>query len=67
MTKVKRKFVNVIPLTPIAKHRFVTIMESFHACEVEQEENDMYSLVSLNKMYHFHCPVQGNEHWKITK
>lgn len=67
MTKIKKKFVNVTPLTPIANHRFVTFMNSFHACEVKKEENGMYLLSSLNKMYSFHCPVKGNEHWKIEK
>lgn len=67
MTKIKKKFVNVTPLTPIAKDRFVNIMQSFHACEVRQECNDMYFLVSVNQMYHFYCPIQGNEHWSISK
>lgn len=67
MTKTKKKFVNVTPLTPIAKHRFATIMNSYHACKVRDEKDDMYYLVSLNDLYHFHCPIVGNEHWRIDK
>jgi len=40
MIKTKRKFVNVRPLSSKAKNRFINIMESFHACEVEQETDD---------------------------
>jgi hypothetical protein len=67
MTKVKRKFVNVTPLSSKAKNRFVNIMESFHSCEVEQEKDNLLFLVSLNKKYCFWVQREGNEHWRIDK
>lgn len=67
MTKDKKKFVNVTPLSSKAKNRFVNIMDSFHACEVEQEKGNMLFLVSLNRQYCFWVQKTGNEHWKIDK
>ena len=67
MTKVKKKFVNVTPLSSKAKNRFVNIMESFHSCEVEQEKDNLLFLVSLNKKYCFWVQREGNEHWRIEK
>jgi hypothetical protein len=67
MTKLKKKFVNVTPLSLKAKDRFENIMESFHACTVENEHNDLLFLVSLNKKYCFWVQKEGNEHWKIDK
>jgi hypothetical protein len=67
MTKMKRKFVNVTPLSSKAKNRFINIMNNFHSCEVEQETNDKLFLVSLNKQYCFWIQKSGNEHWKIEK
>ena len=65
--KTKKKFVNVSPKSSKAKNRFKNIMNSFHACEVEQETNDKFFLVSINKMYCFWIQKEGNEHWEITK
>jgi len=67
MMKVKKKFVNVEPISSKAKNRFVNIMNSFHACEVEQEKDEMYFLASLNKKYFMWLPKKGNEHWKVMK
>jgi hypothetical protein len=67
MIREKRKFVNVTPLSKVAKDRFTNVMESFHCCVVEQESEDMLFLVSLNKMYHFCLQKEGNEHWRIVK
>jgi hypothetical protein len=67
MTKIKKKFVNVTPLSSKAKNRFVNIMESFHSCEVEQEKDNLLFLVSLNKKYCFWVQREGNEHWRIEK
>lgn len=67
MSKEKRKFVNVTPLSSKAKNRFTNIMESFHACEVEQEKDNLVFLVSLNRKYCFWVQKEGNEHWKIQK
>ena len=67
MNKTKRKFVNVIPKSSKAKNRFVNIMQSFHAMEVEQETDAEMFLVSLNRMYCTWVPKEGNEHWGIVK
>jgi len=67
MMKVKKKFVNVEPISSKAKNRFVNNMKSFHACEVEQEKDGMYFLSSLNKQYYMWLPKKGNEHWRVVK
>jgi len=63
----KKRFVNVNPKSSKAKNRFVNNMNSFHACEVEQETNDKFFLVSLNRQYCFWIQKTGNEHWEIVK
>lgn len=65
--RVKKHFVNVTPLSSKAKNRFINIMDSFHAMEVEQETHDMFFLVSINRQYCFWVQKNGNEHWKIEK
>ena len=65
--KNKRKFVNVTPLSSKAKNRFVNIMQSLHSCEVEQETDDKFFLVSINGQYCFWIQKTGNEHWKVEK
>ena len=64
---IKKKFINVKPKSPKAKNRFINIMNSFHACEVEQETNDKFFVVSLNRQYCFWIQKTGNEHWEIIK
>lgn len=64
---VKKKFISVVPTSSKAKNRFVNIMNSFHSCEVEQETDDKFFLVSLNRQYCFWIQKQGNEHWKIER
>jgi len=66
MTKNKRKFVNVEPISSKAKNRFANIMDKLHACVVEQEKDNMFFLASINKCYFFWLPKDGNEHWKIV-
>ena len=66
MTKDKRKFVNVEPISSKAKNRFANIMDKLHACVVEQEKDNMFFLASINKCYFFWLPKDGNEHWKIV-
>ena len=51
MIKTKKKFVYVFPLSSKAKNRFSNIMESFHACEVQQEKDGMIFLASINKIF----------------
>lgn len=65
--KTKKRFVNVTPLSSKAKNRFVNIMNSFHTCEIEQEKDNMFFLVSLNRQYCFWIQKNGNEHWKVEK
>ena len=65
MTKPKKKFVNVTPLSKIANDRFIHFMNRFHACEVIKETGNMIFLVSLNKEYSFWIQKNGNEHWKV--
>ena len=65
--KIKKRFVNVTPLSSKAKNRFVNIMQSLHAMEVEQETDDKLFLVSINRMYCTWVPKTGNEHWEISK
>ena len=65
--QMKKKFVNVTPKSPKAKNRFINIMDSFHACEVEQEKDGKLFLVSLNRKYCFWLQKEGNEHWGIVK
>lgn len=67
MTKIKRKIVNVEPISAKAKNRFVNILDSLHGCHVEQEKDDMLFLASLNKKYFMWLPKDGNEHWRILK
>jgi hypothetical protein len=67
MTKLKKKFVNAIPVSSKAKNRFANVMDRFHACEVEQETSDKFFLVSLNRQYCFWVQKSGNEHWSIQK
>jgi len=42
-------------------------MNSFHACQIEQETSDKFFLVSLNRQYCFWVQKDGNEHWEIVK
>lgn len=65
--KIKKKFVSVSPLSKIAKDRFIHNMNSFHSCEVEQETDDKFFLISINRQYRFIVQKKGNEHWKIEK
>lgn len=65
--KTKKKFVNVIPKSSKAKNRFANIMNHLHSCEIEQETDDMFFLVSLNRQYCFWVQKVGNEHWQVTK
>ncbi len=65
--KEKRKFVSVVPISVIAKNRLVEDMQSLHSCVVQQEQEDMIYLSSINKCYFFWLPREGNEHWKVVK
>ena len=66
-SKVKRKFVNIEPISNLARDRFANIMDSLHGCIIEQEKDNMYFLASINKRYFMWLPKNGNEHWKLLK
>lgn len=65
--KTKKRFVNVIPRSSRAKNRFVNVMKSLHAMEIEQETDDKFFLASINRQYFTWIPKNGNEHWEIVK
>ena len=65
--KTKKRFVNVTPKSSKAKNRFVNIMGSFHSCEIEQETDTMFFLVSLNRQYCFWLNKENDPHWEIVK
>lgn len=65
--KTKKRFVNVIPRSSKAKNRFVNVMKSLHAMEIEQETDDKFFLASINRQYFTWIPKNGNEHWEIVK
>jgi hypothetical protein len=67
MTKIKKKFVNVVPLSSKARNRFINQMDSFHAMEVEEETNTHYFVVSINRKYCFWLNKLDDPHWKIVK
>lgn len=65
--KTKKRLLSVSPLSSKAKNRFANIMDSLHSCVIEQEVDDKFFLVSINKKYCFWIQKTGNEHWKIEK
>ncbi len=66
-TKVKRKMVNVEPISSKAKNRFANMMDKLHGCNVEQETNDKMFLASINKKYFFWVDKLNDPNWKIVK
>jgi hypothetical protein len=64
-TKVKRKMVNVSPISNKAKDRFVNVMNKLHGCHVEQETNDKLFLASINKKYLFCIDKLNDFHWRL--
>lgn len=67
VTKKKKRFINATPLSRQAKYRFITEMDSFHACTIQEENEKMYLLSSLNGQYYFWVEKTGNLHWKLEK
>ena len=67
MSRVKKKFINVVPISKVAKERFVNHMNNYHSCLVLEEDDNLYHLISINGLYEFHLQKQGNAHWKIVK
>jgi hypothetical protein len=66
-TKVKRKMVNVEPISSKAKNRFANMMDKLHGCNVEQETDDKMFLASINKKYFFWVDKLNDPDWKIVK
>lgn len=66
-TKIKRKFVNVIPKSYLAKIDFDYLMNCLHGMEVKEETDDMYLLESITKKNTFWISKSGNDHWDIVK
>jgi len=64
---MKKKFINVAPVSKVAKDRFIHYMGNFHSCVILDEDENLYHLRSLNGMYEFHLQKKGNSHWKIVK
>lgn len=65
--KPKKKFVNLTPKSPEAKFYFYTQMNSFHGCEVKNETDEIFYLLSLNKQCTIQVNKTGNEHWIVQK
>ena len=66
-TKVKRKMVNVEPISSKAKNRFANMMDRLHGCHVEQETEDKLFLASINRRYFFWIYKTNDPNWKIVK
>lgn len=66
-SKIKKKFVNVSPKSKKAVNRFKNQMDSLHAMEVEQETDDKFFVVSINRRYCFWLERHNDPHWEIIK
>ena len=65
--KLKKIFVNVQPKSSKAKNRFVNLMSSLHAMEVEQETETQLFVVSINRKYCFWMNKENDPHWEVIK
>ena len=65
--KTKKRFINVQPKSKKAVNRFKNIMDSFHAMEVEQENDTQFFVVSINRRYCFWLNKENDPHWSIIK
>ena len=63
----KKKFVYLTPLSFEAKVYFSDWMDSFHSCEIKQENEDRLLVTTLNQKDTFWIPKKGNKHWKVEK
>jgi hypothetical protein len=57
---MKKKFINVVPVSKIAKDRFDNYMKNYHSCLILNEDENLYHLMSINGMYEFHLAKE----WK---
>jgi len=65
--KTKKHLINVQPKSSKAKNRFVNQMDSFHAMEVEQENDTQFFVVSINRRYCFWLNKENDPNWEIIK
>jgi hypothetical protein len=65
--KTKKKLINVQPKSSKAKNRFVNLMSSLHAMEVEQETETQLFVVSINRKYCFWMDKQNDPNWEVIK
>ena len=65
--KTKKFLINVSPKSSKAKNRFVNVMDSLHAMEVEQETETQFFVVSINRRYCFWLNKENDTHWEIIK
>ncbi len=66
-TMVKRKFICVEPTSNIAKLRFHTEMDNLHSCYVDDEQNGILFLSSVNGKYKFTVNKKEDSNWQIVK
>jgi hypothetical protein len=67
MVMIKRKMVNVEPVSSKAKNRFANNMDKLHGCHVEQETEDTMFLASINKKYFFWVLKTNDPNWNLIK
>lgn len=63
----KRKMVCVQPKTSIANIRFELDMDKLHSCYVDEENNGIFSLTSINKKYKFKMNKKNDDNWELVK
>jgi hypothetical protein len=64
---IKRKFVCVQPVSSMAKLRFNTEMDHLHSCYVDEENDGVMFLTSVNQRYKFTMSKKNDENWTIIK
>jgi len=64
---MKKEFIYVQPKSIQAKNRFVTMMDKFHSCVVQQRTDDKILLASISGRYLFWISESEDAHWKIIK
>ncbi len=66
-TMIKRKFICVEPVSSMAKLRFDTEMDSLHSCYLDDEQNGILFLSSVNGKYKFTVNKKEDSNWQIVK
>lgn len=64
---MKRKLLNVEPISIKAKNRFDDLMNKLHGCYVVMETDDKVFLESINKQYRFCVNKLNDKNWVVTK